>query len=253
MPSPIALQLYTVRQALAEEFAGVVKRVADIGYVGVETAGFPDTTPREAAKLFQDLGLVVSSAHTQLPVGKHKNEVLDIMAALGCTRLVCASLGPDYYKSLDEIHRTCELVNEANAVAVENGLSLGIHNHWWEFEPVEGRYPYEVLLECLDPTVFFQIDTYWVKTAGLDPVAVVKELGKRAPLLHIKDGPCVKGKPHVAVGDGSMDIPAVIRAGEGATEWLIVELDECATDMMEAVERSYNYLVGHGLAQGRRG
>jgi hypothetical protein len=54
-----------------------------------------------------------------------------------------------------------------------------------------------------------------------------------------------------AVGDGVVDVPAVVAAGKPVTEWLIVELDRCATDMMEAVARSYSYLVGEGLAQGR--
>jgi hypothetical protein len=69
-------------------------------------------------------------------------------------------------------------------------------------------------------------------------------------LLHIKDGPAVRGEPMVAVGDGVLDVPSIIQAGAGSTQWLIVELDACATDMMEAVEKSYDYLVGKGLARG---
>jgi sugar phosphate isomerase/epimerase len=108
------------------------------------------------------------------------------------------------------------------------------------------------MLEYLSPDVFFEIDTYWVQTAGPDPAEVVKKLGQKAPFLHIKDGPCVKGEPMVAVGDGVMDFPSIIEAGEGTTEWLVVELDACATDMMEAVKKSYDYLVGTGLARGNR-
>lgn len=251
MPAPIALQLYTVRAALARDFTGAVQQIAAMGYIGVETAGFPGTTPKAARRLFADLGLTVSSAHFPLPLGEHKNEVLDSVAELGCNRIVCPMLGPEDYKSLDQIKRTCDRVNEANAVVAENGLSLGLHNHWWEFEPVEGRYPYQIWLERLDPAVFFQIDTYWIKTAGPDPAAVVKELGARAPLLHIKDGSCLKGEPQMAVGEGVMDIHSIVKAGEAFTEWLIVELDDCATDMMRAVEKSYNYLIGEGLARGK--
>lgn len=252
MSAPIALQLYTVRDALAQDFASTVKQVARIGYAGVETAGFPGTTPGEARKVFDDLGLTVSSVHSALPVGERKNEILDLMAELGCTRLVSGYLEPKYYQTLDQIKRTCALVNEANSVANENGLTLGIHNHWWEYEPVEGHFPYQVLLEYLDPAVFFQIDTYWVKTAGPDPIKVIKEMGRRAPLLHIKDGPAVKNEPQVAVGDGIMDIHGIVAAAGDAVEWMIVELDECATDMMAAVERSYHYLVGQGLARGTK-
>ena len=252
MSAPIALQLYTLREAMAEDFAATVKKVADIGYVGVETANFPGTTPKDARKLFDDLGLTVAGAHLPLPVGDKKSEALDTAAALGCQRIICPALRPDdYYSSLDQIKQTADLVNEANAVAAENGLALGMHNHWWEYELVEGQYPNQVMAELLEPTVFFEIDTYWAQTAGPDPIPIVKTLGARAPLLHIKDGPCVKGEPMVAVGEGKMDIPGVVKAGEGSTEWLIVELDACATDMVEAVEKSYDYLVGEGLAQGR--
>jgi sugar phosphate isomerase/epimerase len=79
----------------------------------------------------------------------------------------------------------------------------------------------------------------------------VGRLGKRAPLLHIKDGPCVRGEPMVAVGDGTMDFSRIVEAGAGSTEWMIVELDACATDMVEAVEKSYHYLVRNGLAHGK--
>ncbi len=252
MPAPIALQLYSVRETLVEDFAGIVKKVAEIGYVGVETAGFRGTTPQEARKLFDDLGLAVTSAHAPLPLGERKNEVLNTMAALGCKHLVCASVGRDYFKTLDGVKQACDLLNEANEVAVENGLTLHVHNHWWELEPIEGQSPFDVMLERLDPRVFFQIDTYWVKTAGVDPVALVRDLGKRAPLLHIKDGPCLKDEPQVAVGDGVMDFPTIVKAGESFTEWMIVELDRCATDMMEAVAKSYQYLVGEGLARGNQ-
>lgn len=242
MPAPIALQLYTVRDALAQDFEGVIRQIADMGYDGVETAGFPGTTPQAAARLFQELGLTVSSAHAPLPLGERQGEVLETMAALGCQRLVCAYLSPDEYRSLDQIKRNCDMLNEANAVAVANGLSFGLHNHWWEFEPVEGQYPYHLWLEHLDPAVFFEIDTYWVKTAGLDPAAVVAEFGDRAPLLHIKDGPATKEEPMTAVGEGVMDFPAILRAAGDNPEWLVVELDRCATDMLEAVAKSYHAL-----------
>jgi len=253
MTVPIALQLYTVREALARDFDGVMNKIVGIGYVGVEPIfELPGTTTTEAAKLFEELGLEVPSAHVPLPVGKDKNRVLDFMAAMGCQRIVSGK-GPDSFETMALIKQTCDLFNEAHAVAAENGLKFGIHNHWWEFAQVEGRYAYQVMLEHLEPGVFFELDTYWVKTAGVDPAKVVKELGRRASLLHIKDGPAVRDEPHVAVGDGVLDFPAIFQAAEGAAEWLIVELDHCATDMMEAVEKSYQYLVGGGLARGNKG
>ncbi|NWG15933.1 MAG: sugar phosphate isomerase/epimerase [Chloroflexi bacterium] len=253
MAAPLALQLYTLRDSLAVDFAGGIRRVAEAGYLGVETAGFKGTTVQEAVRLFQEHGLEVVSAHSALPLDDQKNEVLDTMAALGCKRLVCPWLPPEEFVSRDSIRRACDRLNQADAVARENSLTLLYHNHWFEPAPVDGTPAYQIMIEYLEPTVLFEIDTYWVKVGGLDPAAVVRELGSRAPLLHIKDGPAVdKDQPMVAVGAGALDWPSVIEAAVHA-DWLIVELDRCATDMWEAVVQSYHYLTGKGYARGRQG
>jgi sugar phosphate isomerase/epimerase len=245
MTQPIALQLYTVRDLLKEDFEGVIHRVAEIGYEGVETAGFPaSTTPEKAARLFTRLGLEVTSAHTPLPLGDDKNRVLDAAAVLDCRRIISGHLPPEEYASIDKIKRACDRLSEANAVAVANGLEFGVHNHWWEFQTVKGQYPYQFWLEELDPAIFFELDLYWIQSAGLDPVEIIKAFGNRAPLLHVKDGPTPSdtSAPMTAVGDGVLDYPDFIEAALSSAEWLIVELDRCATDMMTAVEKSYRYL-----------
>lgn len=252
MTVPIGLQLYSVREEMKQDFEGTVTRVAEMGYVGVETAGFPEgVTAADAKKLFDKLGLQVISAHSALPLGDKKNEVLDNLAALGCQYLVCPWLSPDYYSALDQVKGAADQLNEAAAVATENGLTLLYHNHHFEFLTVGGEIAFHKLLELVDPAVKFEIDTYWVKVGGPDPVAIITQLGDRAPLLHIKDGPGNREEPMLAVGEGIMDFHEVIKAGEGHTEWQIVELDRCGTDMMEAVEKSYQYLVGEGLARGK--
>ena len=101
--------------------------------------------------------------------------------------------------------------------------------------------------------MLFEIDIYWVKTAGMDPARVMEELGPRAPLVHVKDGPADQiDSPMVAVGTGSLDIPGILHAGEGFSETHIVELDRCATDMLTAVRESYRYLTSEGLARGNK-
>jgi len=249
MSVPVGLQLYSIRESLNKDFERGVRRVAGIGYAGVEPAGFPGTTPEAAAKLFTELGLAVPAAHVPLPLGDDKNEVLDTMAAIGCPRMICPVIPRDM-STVAQVEKTCDQFNAANAVASENGMEFGVHNHWWEFQSIEGRIVFEILLECLDPGVFFEVDTYWAQVGGADPIALVKELGGRAPLLHIKDGPGTREDPMVAVGDGAIDVASIVKAGGTATQWLIVELDRCATDMMEAVAKSYAHLVSEGLAHG---
>jgi len=251
MKPTIALQLYTLREIAADDFEGMVRMVAEMGYVGVEPAGFPGSSPEDAGKLFKELGLEVPSAHTALPLGDAKNEVLDAMAAIGCPRVVTGK-GPDDFNTLDKIKATCDLFNEANAVVKDAGLTFGVHNHWWEYTLVDGVYPYQVMLERLDPSILFEIDTYWVQTAGCDVAEILREVGDRGPLLHIKDGPCDAKQPMTAVGAGVMDFPTIVAAAGDVPQWLIVEQDRTAGDMVADVRASYAYLVGKGLARGNK-
>src|SRR5258708_31978252 len=158
MPAPIGIQLYTLREALASDFEGVVRKVAEIGYVGVETAGFAGTTPKNAAKLFADLGLKVAGVHLPLPLGDKKTETLETNSNLDCRYLICGGVDPKtYFTSLDGIRRACDLLNEASAVTAQNGLVLVYHNHWSEYEKVDGQYVYQVMLQQLDPKVQFEL------------------------------------------------------------------------------------------------
>ena len=252
MSTPIGIQLYTVRDAANEDYAAIITKIAEMGYVGVETAGFPGTTPQAAAALFQDLGLQVCGAHSPLPLGDSKNEVLDTIAALGTTRLICPALMRDKFDTIDGIKEVCATLNEAAEVCRENNLELVYHNHWWEYLTVEGQAGNEVMLDNLDQSITFEVDTYWVQVAGADPLKVIESLGSRAPLLHIKDGPATQDGDMTAVGTGMMDVSAVIDAGRPHAKWLIVELDRCATDMVEAVAQSYTYLTENGLARGNK-
>jgi sugar phosphate isomerase/epimerase len=255
MPAAIAVQLYSLRDALKEDFEGIIRQVAEMGYVGVETAGVYGESPAYATRLFEELGLQVCSAHVGLPLGDRKTEILETVAALRCTNVIVPWLHPDEFTSEDKIKAVCDRLNEGAAVARENGLTLAYHNHDWEFRAAEslgGKTPFEVMLSYLDPSVQFEIDTYWVKVGGSNPVQIVRECGDRAALLHIKDGPLDKEQAMLAVGTGAMNFPPIVAAGEGNTRWLIVELDRADTDMVEAVQRSYTYLTENGLAEGKK-
>ena len=127
-----------------------------------------------------------------------------------------------------------------------------MHNHWWEFQPVQGIYPYESWLEHLESAVFLSSTPIGSRPPVSIAADIVRRFGARAPLLHIKDGPATIEAPMVAVGSGELDFPAIVEAANGHAEWLIVELDRCATGMMAAVGESYRYLTGAGLAHGSR-
>jgi sugar phosphate isomerase/epimerase len=146
------------------------------------------------------------------------------------------------FRSVSDIRKVCDELNAGAQLAANHGVTLYYHNHWWELHPVDGKPALWHMVDALDPAVQFEIDTYWARTGGVDPAELLRQLGKRASLLHIKDGPCTENDPMVAVGAGAMDFPAVLQAAGTNALWAIVELDRCATDMLEAVAASHAYL-----------
>lgn len=259
----IGVQLYTVREAIKKDISGTLNRLADIGFEAVETAFWPDgITLQQAGKYVKAAGLSVSSAHIELPIGEHKQAMLETAAAFGCKKMIWHGWPEDKrYRTLEGTKELANLYNEASQFAKANGLQFGIHNHWWEFRnKVEGRFVYEVLLDMLDKDIFFEIDTYWVKVAGHNPADIVRRFGSRAPLLHIKDGPAQwkdslpedNPDPMTAVGKGTQNFPAIVAAANGNTEWMIVEMDKTDTDVFVALQESYDYLVKKNLAKGKK-
>lgn len=237
---PIALQLYSVRRELAVDMAGTLERVAAMGYDAVEPFPLGGVTFAEQRSAIQSLGLGIHSAHLPLAAGAARDDALRAADALGVTIMV-SGLGPEHFATPEATSRAAEQFNEAAAAAASAGRRFAIHNHWWEFEG-EGP-PWRQLLRELDPAVEFELDTYWTASAGADPIAVLRELGARATLVHLKDGSTVKGDPMTALGQGTLDVAAIAAAATSA-ESLVVELDECATDMLEAVAESLAFLRG---------
>lgn len=250
--APISVQLYTLRDQVAVDFPGVLARLGAKGYVGVELAGFGDLSVEALRRALSAAGLTVSSAHVGFQKPDEFAAALDEHRSLGCDTVVIPSLRPDVFSDLDALHKAADRVNVLDALARERGMTLGYHNHFWEFtEMTDGRPALLHLFDRLEPSVFAEVDIYWAQVGGSDPKQLVATLGSRVGLLHVKDGPADDPpNPMVAVGDGVVDIPGVLAASPSA-RWHIVELDRCATDMFDAVERSYDYLVGAGLSRGR--
>jgi len=243
---PISVQLYSLREESGRDFDAVLERLAAIGYQGVEPFNLYGKSPEAFKAQVEDLGMAVSSSHHPWANRAAVNEVIDTVGALGLTR-AAAGFGAQDFADLDAVKRTTDTVNSLIEALSPHGVDLFLHNHWWEFAEIEGKLGYHWLAQ-LCPDVQFEVDTYWAANFGaVDVVAEVARVKDRAPLLHIKDGPLERGKAHVALGDGKMDIPGIIEAADpGVLEWNIVELDECDTDMMTAVERSYRYLAALG-------
>ncbi len=248
---PISVQLYSLREMASQDFPATLRAVAETGFVGVEFAGFHGHDTAEIARLVKGLGLKVSSAHVPLATAENIDELVDTYKQFDVSLLV-SGFGPDQFKTLDAVKESAEKFETAAGLLKPHGMTIAIHNHNWEFSRLEdGRLPYEVCLE-LAPGLQSELDVYWVKVGGEDPVAMVAKHSSCLPLLHIKDGTIGENRAFTAVGDGVIDIPGVIAAvDENVTEWLTVEIDNINSDMLLAIQRSYVYLTSKGLAAGR--
>ena len=254
--APIAFQLYSVRREIEKDFEKTIHKLADMGFEGVETYALPaNLTVPQAAKVFKECGIKVISMHTELPLGDQQEKIVQAAEAYHCDHVIYAGWPQgEKYKNLDAIKKTAETYHESASFLKSKGIHFGLHNHWWEFEMVDGVYPFYYLLEHADPKIFFEIDTYWAKTSGQNPIKIVKDFGARAPFLHIKDGPAVKGTKsyeQLPVGTGVMDFKSIVKSGGNNTKWMIVEFDEYAGNIFEGMHSSYKYLTKNHLAKGK--
>ena len=255
MAKPIGLQLYSLRKNVypgGDDLPGVMRTVAEIGYKGIELAGLHGNDPKEIAKLAKDLGLVVSSSHAGVPNAENIKQIADQEAALGNKRII-GGYGPDEFQTAECCKAAAGKFQKAAELLKPYGMTFGFHNHWFEFACLDGIYVYDILM-AEAPDVFSELDVYWCAFAKSSPIMAQKAYSKRIPLLHIKDGLLEEGKHiHTAVGSGKLDMPAIIGAADpNVLEWIIVELDACETDMLEAVKQSYKYLTSNGLAEGNK-
>jgi sugar phosphate isomerase/epimerase len=186
-----------------------------------------------------------------LPTEETLDQIVADQKAMGSTRLV-SGYGPDDLKTVDGCKAAAGKLQAAAELLAPHGISVHVHNHFWEFHAVEdGRFPLDIMLEAA-PSICSQLDLYWVAFGGADPVEVLGRMGQRVELAHVKDG-LLGGEYHFkALGCGQVDLPAAIEALSDVTQWLIVEQDLSDGDMLADVRTSYEYLTSNGLAAGNK-
>lgn len=252
MIPPISVQLYSLREQMKGGNHGkVLEALGKAGFVGVETAGLYDLKPTEFRRLCVDNGLQVSSAHIGIATPENLSQIVDTMHALG-SRWAVGGFWTDDVKDAEAIKRTADKVRWAAEALAPWGIQVALHNHWQEFERLNGIIRYELMADAF-PGLLLEIDTYWAANFGAErPAEMVRRFRDRTPLLHLKDGPFVKDAAMVACGSGKQDFPAILAAADPRlVQWAVIELDRCDTDMLQAVLDSYRYLVGKGLCGGR--
>jgi sugar phosphate isomerase/epimerase len=190
----LGIQLYTLRNELAKDPAGTLKKVAALGYKQVELYGFPNADPLVSGA--KDAGLEINSAHFEWDAVVNPKDaamsdfavILDKAHKLGLGHLVIPYLKEPNRTTLDDYRKVAENANKAAEMAKKAGIRLSYHNHNFEFEPKEGgKSGYDVFMAEFSPDMKFEIDVFWVKAAGIDPVALIGKLHGRVTQLHLKD------------------------------------------------------------------
>jgi sugar phosphate isomerase/epimerase len=239
--APLGVQLYSVRQQLADDRRGTLQRIADLGYQSVEPFDLL-TDPGGLRALTNEFNLSIGSAHAPVH-GERRDELLDAAAEISLDTLIVPAIAPAEFADRSGVEGVAATLNETAAKAAERGISVGYHNHYWEISStVDDQYALEFLAGLLAPEVFLEVDVYWAHVGGADVPALLRRLGGKVRFLHVKDGPGTREDPMTAVGSGVVPIPAILDAAPDAGR--IVELDECATDMFEALDASRRYLAG---------
>ena len=249
---PVAVQLYSIRDACSADFAGALRKVAEIGYKNVEFAGFNGLTAAQVKPILKDLGLGVVAAHVGIDAfaeDKAQATIADYIE-IGCPYVVVPYLPEDLRKDAAGYKATAGRLNEIGKLAKANGLKAGYHNHAFEFEQVfDGVSGEEILIAETDPSlVCFELDTYWALRAGVDPVAFLKKNPGRFELIHIKDMDPVD-KSFSEIGTGLLPLDGIVAAAPSiGAKALIVEQDVCKRDPLESIAISFNNLKAKGYA-----
>ena len=224
------LQLWTLREDLPKDPKGVLKQVAAFGYKHIESfegsqGMFWGMKNTEFKKYIADLGMTMYSSHFGSDADFEKKAA--DAAEIGMKYLTMAYEGPG--KTIDEYKKYAESFNKKGEICKKNGIRFAFHNHDFTFQPIQGQFAQDVLLTNTDPTlVDFEMDIYWVVTAGQDPETWFKKYSNRFRLCHIKDrtknAVADNGKNSVDLGTGIIDFSKVLKTAKAnGMKYFIVE------------------------------
>ena len=265
MTKPIAIQVYSVRDAADADFDATLKFLKEFGYDGIELAGLYGNAPETVRDLCAKHGLNPISAHVSYKeMMEDPDKLFSDYATIGCKYVAIPSLPTDRIPGGEKWNETVELIKIFSAAAKKNGIQLLYHNHDFEFETVGGEYKLDIMYKTLPAGVLdTELDTCWVNVGGEDPSAYVKKYAGRAPVVHLKDfygeksddmyeliGEETKPKrpggfEFRPVGSGLQNFPAILDAAEAAgAEWVVVEQDKASMGLtsMECAKKSIDYL-----------
>lgn len=254
----LGMQLYTVRTEMEKDVDATLAKVAAIGYKEVEFAGYFKRTPAQIRDGLKKAGLTAPAAHIDYPslAADKLAAMVEAAQVIGHRYLVNPWIDESLRKEPDIWKRVAETFNRAGAATQKAGIQFAYHNHHFEFAPVDGKLPYELLLEQCDPKlVKMELDLCWIAAAGKDPLDYFAKYPGRFPLVHVKG---LSKKPE---GGSTAPIQTVMpsltdvgtndvvdwkrifaKSEQAGIQHYFVEHD-IPKDPYESLKASYNYLT----------
>ncbi|WP_261128988.1 sugar phosphate isomerase/epimerase [Bacillus sp. Marseille-Q3570] len=238
--SKIGLQLYSIHEKTAKDFLGTVQKVAEIGYEGVQFAGFFETAARDVKMVLDENGLVSAGAHIALDQLKDEElkRTLEYQHVIGNKLIICPGIPAEKRQSVDDYKAIAETFNQIGEICKKDGFTFGYHNHDFEFDRFGERTGFDLLFENTDPSlVKMELDCYWAAFADHDPYNIIDKYRDRIVSLHIKDMKLINGdKIGTEVGNGQLNFGSIVKAAEEyGIEWLTVEQEEFERDPYESL------------------
>ena len=241
----LAVQLYTVRESLEADLPKTLRRVAETGVDAVELAGLPPIEPKELRDQLAKAGLRPIASHESLErIQSNPDAVIARLQLLGIRRAIVPWLAPEHRTSAEAARRTARQIRRLAEYFDVRGMRLGYHNHDFEFEPLDGTTLWQILVDELPASIELELDLYWASIAGHDPVELIRSMGSRVRLLHMKDMAPTTGREDRAPGDGVLDWPSIVTvATELGIDWYVIEQDN-PTNAFVDITRARSFLLG---------
>lgn len=257
---PIALQLWTVREYAQEDFRGVLRQAAELGFHGVEQVhafGYGGMSAQELRTYMSDLGLQTAGTHVSLQEWEaDADKILDYQQELGVHYVAVSWLEPERRQDLAAYRQSAASLRTIAEKCEARKLQLLYHHHDFEFIRFGDQTALELISEIVGPErMGIEVDVHWVRRAGEDPVAFLRQMGPRCPLVHFKDVPeqALHTLDHddpatfTPLGTGLLDFTALAEAAASA-RYYIVEQDYCQGDPWDSARIGLAYLQHKGLA-----
>jgi len=243
----IALQLYSVREDCARDLPGTLEAVAEMGYEGVEFAGYYGRSAGELKDLLDDLGLKVAGSHISINslLGDELKRTIEFNRILGNKYLIVPGLPEEMRSSKEAWLKTAQLMNKISEKLKPEDMRVGYHNHTVEFQPVNGEIPWDIFFKATVPDVIMQLDIGNAMHGGLswdEVLDILRRYPKRAVTIHLKE--YSSKRKDVLIGEGEVKWGELFELCEsiGGTEWYIVEQEVYPYPPLECVKRCIEYL-----------